>query len=372
MADQVALIINGREYRGWTEVGVTRAMDAIAGAFQISLTERWAGDGRLPAQATPWPILNGDRCQVKFGNDTVIDGYVDQFRPSFGPNDHRIEIQGRDKTCDLVDCSAFHQPDQWSNLDLLQIAQILCKPFGVSVRAAADVGAKFPTIKLQQGETVFAALDRLARFRKLLLAPDTGGGVVITRAGTQRATVKLAQGVNILSATGNLDTSQRFSQYIVKGQNVQSMTLEGEVETHAEARTTDSGVPRYRPLVIMAETGADNASARERAIWEANVRLGRSAAAEIIVAGWRQGGNGALWAPNLLVPVTAAWLRMDGDMLIRQVTYTRRQSEGTRCTLSLVSPQAFSPEPPDKDKEKRQSASGRNIWREALGKDEDE
>lgn len=372
MADQVALVINGREYRGWTEVGVTRAMDAIAGAFQIGLVERWGGDGRVAAQATPWPILNGDRCQVKFGEDTVIDGYVDQFRPSFGATDHRIEIQGRDKTCDLVDCSAFHQPDQWSNLDLLQIAQILCKPFGVSVRAAVDVGAKFPTIKLQQGETVFAALDRLARFRKILLAPDAAGGVVLTRAGTERAATRLVQGVNILSATGNLDTSQRFSRYIVKGQSVQSFTLDGEVETHAEAQTTDSGVGRYRPLVVMAESGADNAAARERAIWEANVRLGRSASAEVVVAGWRQGGTGRLWAPNQRVMVVAPWLRMEGEMLIRQVTYTRRQSEGTRCSLALVSPQAFSPEPPDKDKEKRQSSSGRNIWREALGKDEDE
>jgi prophage tail gpP-like protein len=365
MVDDLALYINGKQYRGWTEIGVTRAMDAVAGAFSISLTERWAGDGRVPTQATPWPILNGDACQIRLGSDVVIDGYIDQFRPSFSPTDHTIEVQGRDKTGDLVDCSAFHQPDQWKSLDLLQISKILCAPFGVSVRADVPVGDKFPVIKLQQGETVFSALDRLARFRKCILSPDIGGGLLITRAGNVRASIALVQGVNIKSASGVLDTSQRYSNYIVKGQNASSLTSDGELEALAEARTTDRGVTRYRPLLVMGEAGTTNASASDRAIWEANVRLGRSATAQVTVRGWRQQPGGKLWAPNQLVAVRSSFLRMDGDMLIRQVTYRRTPSDGTICELDLVSPQAFSPEPPDKAKAPKQE--GVNIWREALG-----
>lgn len=366
MSDDLELFVNGRVYRGWTDIGLTRAMDAIAGAFAISLTERWAGDGKVSAQQEPWPILNGDRCRIELGGEPIIDGYVDQFRPSFSSTDHTIEIQGRDKTGDLVDCSAFHKPDQWKNLNLLQIAKILCAPFGVSVRAEVDVGEAFPTIKLQQGETVFAALDRLARFRKLLLAPDVAGGVVITRVGTSRAEVALVQGVNILSASGVLDTSQRFSEYIVKGQSTKSTTEDGVAESHQEATIGDTSVPRYRPLVVMAESAANP---RDRAIWEANVRLGRSATAKVTLPGWRQTPGGKLWAPNQLVGVRSSWLRMNGDMLIRQVTYRRSGTEGTLVDLDLVSPQAFSPEPPDKTgKVERQK--GKNIWREALGKDE--
>lgn len=373
MDDQVALLINGKQYRGWTEISLNTAMDAIAGAFAISLTERWAGDGSTPSQIEAWPILNGDACQVTVGGEVVIDGYVDQFRPSFSPTDHTIEIQGRDKTCDLVDCSAFHQPDQWKNLDLLQIAKILCEPFGVKVVAEVDVGPKFDVIKLQQGETVFSALDRLARFRKVILSPGSAGGLVITRAGRSRSSVRLQQGINIKSASGVLDTSQRFSNYIVKGQNVSSKTDDGELEAHAEARVSDSAISRYRPLVVMAETGATNGSAADRATWEANVRLGRSATATVTVRGWRQGIGGTLWKPNQLVGVTSSFLRMNGDMLIRQVTYKRSASSGTECELSLISPQAFSPEPPDKsgtEKEKRKKNSGKNIWREALGDDD--
>jgi prophage tail gpP-like protein len=364
MFDDLELFVNDRVYRGWTDIGLTRAMDAIAGAFAISLTERWAGDGTVSAQSEPWPILNGDRCQIRLGGQTIIDGYVDQFRPSFSATDHTIEIQGRDKTGDLVDCSAFHQPDQWKNLNLLQIAKILCAPFGISVRAEVDIGEAFPTIKLQQAETAFAALDRLARFRKVILSPDVGGGVVITRAGAKRATVALVQGVNILSSSGVLDTSQRFSNYIVKGQSSKSTTADGVAESHQESRVGDSGIDRYRPLVVMAESGSNP---QDRAIWEANVRLGRSATAKVTVRGWRQTEGGELWAPNQLVAVKSSWLRMDGDMLVRQVTYRRNATEGTLVDLDLVSPQAFSPEPPDKSKADKQK--GKNIWREALGKE---
>jgi len=369
MSDDLALYINGRVYRGWTDIGVTRAMDAIAGAFAISLTERWAGDGSISAQVEPWPILNGDKCRVTLGGEAIIDGYVDQFRPSFSATDHTIEIQGRDKSSDLVDCSAFHKPDQWKNLNLLQIAKILCAPFGVAVRTDVDVGAPFDTFKIQQGETVFAALDRAARFRKLLLSPDVAGGIIITRAASVRSTTALVQGGNILSASGALDTSQRFSQYVVKTQSTKSKTEDGVAESHQEAQVGDSDVTRYRPLVVMGESGSNPT---DRAIWEANVRLGRSATAKVTVRGWRQQEGGVLWAPNQLVAVKSSWLRMNGDMLIRQVTYNRNATSGTTVDLDLVSPQAFSPEPPDKEKSKKQKGGGRNIWREALGKDDEQ
>lgn len=372
MTDEVSLLVNGREYGGWTEVNISRALDAIAGAFAISLVERWAGSGRVQAQVEPWPILNGDECQLKIGKDVIIDGYVDQFRPSFSSTSHTIEIQGRDRTGDLVDCTALHKPDQWSNIDLLQFAKIICAPFKIKVSTDVDVGPVFPSIKLQQSETAFSALDRLTRFRKLLLTADGNGGVLITRAGTGRATVALVQGKNILSASGVLDTSERFSKYVVKGQNTSSLTVDGVAETHIESDVGDAGVQRYRPLVLMAESGSTAATAKERAIWEANVRLGRSATAQVTVAGWRQTPGGKLWVPNLRVPMDVPWLRMKGDMLVRQVVY-RRNDQGTLVDLSLVSPQAFSPEPPNTAAAKTANATkpgSKNIWREALGEDE--
>jgi prophage tail gpP-like protein len=370
--DDLELLVNGMNYSGWTSLGVTRAIDAATTAFTASLTERWEAGENSSAQVEPWPILPGDACEVRLAGFPMVIGYVDIFKPSYSSTDHSINIQGRDKVADLVDCSAVHAPDEWKNIDLLKFAQILAAPFGVTVRADIDVGAPFPVCKLQQGETGFKAIERYARQRKALLMPDGAGGLLITRAGVHRATTSLVQGENILNASGTIDHSQRFSSYLVKGQASYSADSTGETEAHIEGGVTDSGIKRYRPMLLVAETGGTSSSLQDRATWEANSRIGKSAAASISVQGWRQSPGGALWEPGLLVYVRSGWLRMDGWMLIRQVTYERGEG-GTTAKLEIVSPQAFDPEPPDGEKGKKGKKGkkgGRNIWAEAIG-DED-
>jgi prophage tail gpP-like protein len=359
--DRVELLIAGQLYAGWTKVGVTRAMDAAAGTFNLSVTDRWSPNER------PWPITPGDACEVRIGGETVISGYVDLVRPSFSASSHTIEVQGRDKSADLVDCSAVHDPDEWRGIDLLRLAQILGAPFGVSARAETSVGAAFDLVKLQHGETALEALVRHAKMRKVLVMPDARGGILLTRTGSRRAGVELVQGANLLDADGTLDGSERFSQYIVKGQAGFSEDTDGEVEAHASASATDAGVTRYRPLLIVADTGASDATAQERATWEANTRLGRSAEASVTVQGWRQTANGALWEPNLLVRARAPWLRLDGEMLVRQVTFSKSGS-GTTTKLDLVTPQAYEPEPPD-GKQKKKAKGGNNPWLSSIGEE---
>lgn len=370
--DDLELLVNGMNYSGWTSLGVTRAIDAATTAFTATLTERWEGNESSGAQVEPWPILPGDACEVRLASFRMVVGHVDIFRPSYSANDHTINIQGRDKVADLVDCSAVHAPDEWKNINLLRFAQILAAPFGVTVVADIDVGEPFAVCKLQQGETAFKAIERYARQRKALLMPDGAGGLLITRAGVRRATASLVQGENILSASGTIDHSQRFSSYLVKGQASYSPDSTGETEAHIEGGVTDSGIKRYRPMLLIAETGGTSTSLQARATWEANSRIGKAAAASISVQGWRQSPGGPLWEPGLLVYVRSSWLRMDGWMLIRQVTYEKGEG-GTTAKLEIVSPQAFDPEPPD-GKEAKKGKAGktgkRNIWAEAIGEED--
>lgn len=174
--DDLELLVNGRRYGGWTSIGVTRAVDASSGAFTVALTERWESGVGAAAQVEPWPILPGDKCEVRLAGVPMVVGYVDIFRPSFSATDHTINIQGRDRTSDLIDCSAVHTPDEWKNIDLLAFAKILAKPFGVNVSAEVDVGKPFPVCKLQQGETAFEAIERHARQRRSCSCPMAPAG----------------------------------------------------------------------------------------------------------------------------------------------------------------------------------------------------
>lgn len=356
-SDSVELLVGGVRFDGWLEASVTRAMDAAAGSFSLSVTDRWSH-----ADA-PWRIVPGEACEIRIGGEVVITGYVDSVEASFASGSHSLSAQGRDRSADMVDCAAVHKPDTWKGLTLLQLAQTLAKPFGITVRAEVDVGAALPEVKLQHGETALEALVRHARMRKVLVMPDGRGGVLLTRTGVRHAAVELVQGRNLIEASGTLDFSERFSEYIVKGQSRSKANTDSDSEAHARARVTDAYIKRYRPLVIVASGEVTNATAKERATWEANTRLGKSAQASATVQGWRQTPGGALWEPNLLVMVRAPWLSLEGEMLVKEVTFTKGGG-GTTTDLELVSPQAFEPEPPDgkQTRKAKGDSIGGELW----------
>jgi prophage tail gpP-like protein len=330
--DRVTLDIGGQLWEGWTEVSIRRSLETLAGGFDLQLTERWPDQ---PARRT---ILPGVACRLRIGADTVITGYVDTVETAYGKDSHGIAVRGRDATGDLVDCSATNRPGQWSGISLDRIVNELCAPFKVPVRISADTGAPFNDFRLNEGETVVSALERLCRMRAVLRMADGQGGLLLTRTGHARAPAAIVLGENVLSARGRFDDSQRFSEYTVKGQQpaVDGITPEAAAAPSAVAR--DGGMGRYRPLVIIAEDQGNEDNFRDRARWEATVRAGRARGASYTLASWR--ANGALWHPNTLVAVRDPFLGIQREMLISEVAFTLNDS-GSRTELTVVHPDAF-------------------------------
>jgi len=333
MAD-VVLTINGHDYGGWLAVEHTRSMGAIAQSFRLDLTDRW------PGQSSPFPVLGNESCQLRLGGKLVIDGYLDSADISVDESGRTISVAGRDKTGDLVDCSAVHTPDEWNNQTAGQLVKILAKPFGVRVTVDVDSGAPIALFKLQHGETAFEAIERICRLRALLPMADGEGGLLITRQKNARGGL-LVEGGNILSASATLQYQDRFSQYLVRGQSYGTDESFGEAVAQPESKATDPGVTRYRPTLIIAEGNTTQEIADDRAVWEAAVRAGRSASARITVADWGD------WDVNTLVEVRAPSLRLNGLMLVSEVN-RRLDNSGQFTEISVVRPGAYTPEPPRK------------------------
>lgn len=329
----VILRTGGKDHGGWKSIHVTRSLETISGAFSLGLTERWA-DGQ-----TPRTIKNGERCTVLLDGETVITGYVDAVKPSYDSTSHTLDVEGRDATGDLVDCSAIHASGQWSGLTLDAIATILCKSFGITVKTQVSVGEAFKKFNLQQGETVHEAIERMCRLRAVLAIADRKGNLILTRAGTARAGTALVEGRNILSASGEFDYKERFSTVYVKGQTQGDDNTPGAVSTRGAGHASDKEITRYRPLLVMAEGQANAAQCQQRAQWEVAVRSGRSRRCTITVQGWRQ-DNGALWDINTLVPVNSPMLGVNTDMLISEVSYVLDES-GQKTELTVVRKEAF-------------------------------
>lgn len=337
----VTLTVGGERLTGWTSARVARALETVAGTFRVRLSERAPGTGRRR------PVVQGTACAVEIDGEPVLAGYVDEVRIGYDTRSHELEVTGRDATGQLVDCSASSKPGEWKDETLRNIAAAIAAPFGVAV--SGDAGGPFAKFRIEEGETAFEAIERACRMRGVLPRADGDGGLVVAPLEPTRATVTLRR-ADALSADGRTSWLDRYSEYLVKGQQAGGDTIRGEAAAHVTGEATDPGVTRYRPMTFIAEQGVSLQEARERAEWEATVRAARSRVVRYVVQGWReQGAEGPVWRPGTLVRVVDDWLGVDRDLMVSGVDQTYDEG-GTVSTLVLTPEDSWLPGPVRKPK----------------------
>ncbi|MEA4872178.1 MAG: hypothetical protein VB076_05125 [Synergistaceae bacterium] len=332
----IVLYVNGKKYEGWKSADVTRSIEAVSGSFRLITNDKW------DINKDPWKIFPGDKCRIEIGGVTLITGWVDSVAPSYSTTDHGIEISGRDVTCDLVDCSAVVKSFEIRGQTIGGLTKMLCAPFGIPVLDTAGDTEVFPVVAIQPGETVFACIEREARQRDIILTTNGTGSLVLGMVGSLKAADKLIQGGNIITASANFDFSNRFSEYIVKGQQ----PAQGESEdswnppqNDVESRYTDGNITRYRPLILTGESQMYEKSAETRAKREAAQRTGESTQVSVTVQGWTQ-SNGELWPLNGTVKIESPALYLSHELIIDSVNFTAGDG-GSNTVMVLKQPDAF-------------------------------
>lgn len=342
---------NARTISGWTSVSMSRGIERCPSSFVVNFTEPFPGASQVLVQP-------GDEVEVYLGTDLVLSGFVDRYIPSYNKTEHSIRIEGRSKCQDIVDCSAKWPGMQFVNTPLFTIAQQLCAIYGVKVVIAPGTvqGAPITYQNIIPGESVYAILERLCRFRALLLYDQPDGSLLLASGGTQTdnpaaapigtatAASGFQEGVNVLAASALFSMDGRFSDYDALYQGLDTYQDIGN-GGNLIAHVTDAGVPRFRYTAIISENVAGGAVvAEQRAIWEMNSRVGRSFQVRLTTDTWRDSA-GTLWTPNTLVPIDLPSLKLQPKTwLISDVTYKRDQN-GTTADLVIMPPEAFYQEP---------------------------
>ncbi|QQO84136.1 phage baseplate assembly protein [Shewanella algae] len=342
MAENIILKAGGNIYQGWTKISVTRSLEAMSGTFDLELTWKWQGrQGQY--EKFMEPIKQGQQCTVDIGSERVITGYVDDWIPSYDETTVTIAVSGRDKTADLVDCSVDYPSGQFNNQTLTQIANAVCKPFGIEVIVNTDIGEPFQRIQIEQGETPHELLSRLAKQRGVMLTSDTFGNLVITRASKERAGVALRLGDNIKAGRGRFSWRQRYSKFTVKAAGAGHGAWDSSALSTVggiKADITDNEIIRYRPMIIINEEITTAEGAAKRGQWERQRSIGKSNSVEYTVTGWRIPKTGKLWDINKIVPVTDEIMGLDSDMLISSIMFSEDDS-GRLAVISVVRPEAM-------------------------------
>ncbi|HHD7227361.1 TPA: phage baseplate assembly protein [Citrobacter koseri] len=354
MMNNVELKVDGKIFSGWTSVTVNRSIETMAGYFDLGVNVQTSTDLSSLAPGKPFTL--------SIDGQTVITGYTDGRRRQMGADSMKITIAGRDKTADLIDCAAIYKGGQWKKRTLEQIARDLCQPYGVAVRwelTDAESAAPFTSFTLDHSETVYEALGRAARARGVLITSNAAGDLVFTRADESHSD-RLVLGENLLSVDFDEDYRDRFSEYTVKGHGRSN----GKVGDTVDARTiasqkgtaTDSGITRYRPMIILADSKVDTQSATARALREQRRRLAKSVTFEAQLDGWTR-SNGQIWMPNILAEIDASKFAIQtGPLLVSKVVLTLDDREGVKTTLTLAPRDGFLV-PVEKDRKGKSSGS---------------
>lgn len=337
--NECTLLIDGKAYGGWTRLEVQRGIEQIAGGFVLQLTSRY------PGVDVQMQLREGLPCEVRLGDDLVISGYTDDYETDDTATSSSVRLSGRDKTADLVDCSAIYKSGQWRGVKLEQIVADIAEPFKIKVVVSPglDTGEVFKRFALEEGEKAFDAIDRACRLRAVLVTSTPDGNLLITTASTVNSGVRLEEGVNMTKFNSKHSWKERHSEIILKGQVPGDDQENGAAAAHLKASAKDTEISRYRPLVVIAEHGTSNKSLADRAAWEVKVRMGRGKRGGCTVVGWRTGKDGQegpLWQPNTLVHVTSERMNLDADLLIVSCSYQFTE-QGRITDLTFARPEAF-------------------------------
>lgn len=347
----LTLTLRGRDYGGWLRVRIERAANQATIQWGVIGTRDWPGMEAL------WDFAPGDAIRGTVGDKPVVTGWVDTISPAYGAEQHQIEISGRGLVSDLCDCSPEGAPTEWKQTPAGTIITQIAAVFGIEVRIEADLAPPLD-FKRQQGEAGWESISRICKLRQCLAYEEPDGTLLVTRVSQEYCDTDLIQGENIKDATAKLDDKDRYSVYIVKGQQpaAKKAGVAPKQAAQSVAQVQDPSIRRFRPMVIVQGASTNNGEALERAKWEMQKRWGAGREAEIVVQGWHTKA-GLLWPVNRLCRLQDTWLGIDRDMSIIKAAH-ELGARGSLTTLTLQPPEALTPEPESLSETKKGKAKG--------------
>jgi prophage tail gpP-like protein len=349
MPAEIHVLVGRDRFYGWKSLEISRTLGELCGSFSFAAVDFPADDIKKIDVGSPVVIKMVAETRQEWN---LITGYVDRTERRVGDG-REFVFSGRDRTSDLVDCSADYPKNTWIKKSLSTIASDLCAPFDIGVDSI-DISLNDPEItkfSIKTGETVFDALDRLCNAYAILTITDAAGNVRLTRIGSARADTRLVVGENVASADFIRDFSGRYSSYSAKAQGNQagSEWLSDKISLRGDA--TDTGVGRYRPLLFMTDRQETRESVQKRVNWEAQVRAGRAEGASVVVKNWMQNPSGFSsrpWEINETISIQDEGFDIEAQLVVSSLTFSINGNAGRETSMELSPPEIFAENPSER------------------------
>lgn len=330
---EVTLLIDNQRFKFWEEVVINRTIDSFDTVEFTAPFEAERQSFRERFKPFSYKTVN-----VDIGDTPLFTGTMVGVTPDITPSKKSVSVSCYSKPGVINDCNppASQFPVEYNGQTLFDIANKLCRPFGVQVISYEGVASLFGQVACDPGKRIFAFLATLAKERGLIMSSDERGRLVFQRSVFAGSPVAiLRQGESPLVDVAPSFSPQEYYSSITGLENVKIGT-EGSQYTVNNPRLT--GVVRPMTFSVKDTEGGDVQGAVEA---KAGRMFGNMVSYNVSVCTWRD-PRGNLWKPNTTVKLIApdAMIYSEYEFIIRGVKFKKSKSESAE--LNLVVPGSFS------------------------------
>lgn len=337
--EEVAVLIDGKRFRFWDRVRITRAIDTM------DTVEFGAPfDADAPGFRETFRPFSFKTVVITVGGEPLFTGTMVAVSPAVENGQKIVSVSGYSLPGVLNDCTspASTYPLEFDNQGLREISGALSSPFGIGVEFEGDQGAVFERVASEPGKKVLAFLTELAKQRNLVISSTPRGTLLFSQSKeTGPPVARLQQGSAPVMAVTPFFSPQEYYSHITGIEPV-IVGLAGSQFTVKNPRLL--GVTR--PLTFNAPDTLD-ADVKGAVEAKAGRMFGNMASYSVRVATWRD-PNGNLWEPNTIVKLQApeAMIYNEYAFVVRSVEF-EREGRAETATLNLVIPGSFSGKVPE-------------------------
>lgn len=345
MAKETSLIkfsSNGKEHTLWRDVSINLSMVNACPSFYLMANDIYLG------KPDDWKLKMGKECSLSLmEKDLLKKSYIEEIYPtSSSTGGSTMEIMGRDKTCDLFDCSYEDTNKEWKKQSVGSIIKNLCKHYDIEVSISSNVQSqcdtKIPTFKPIDGASVFDSIQRLCLPMGLLPLCKGDGKLTITRAETTtQLKDTIERGRNVTNSKILLSDRARYSKYIIRSQDNGEDSKSIKDWTQCKGDFSDTVVKRKREFSSFLDIPGDSNKCRNYARWIAWNRGALSRLFVYSVSGWSM-SDGELWGVNKLVSIKDKWFNIQESMLIIDIDFYLVNRTSARTDITVCNKNIFS------------------------------
>jgi prophage tail gpP-like protein len=337
LSTQAMILTSRGQFYDWETVWVQHRWADSTPMFRFTAVER----DPIPKLWDKLQFRPGDRVSIWLGGQLALaNGIIVNRQVAYDANQHGIQLDGKSLTYFAAKSSVDIPPDNnFDGMTFEQVARkVLSKYAEIGVKVVGTLNPRvFEYLQAEKGETNWDFLEKLARFRGVVLGSDHLGEFLLIGDHLNPLVASVVEGVNILSCQCVISIENLAAIYAMVNSGAGTDDHQGTAASEQEESAPGTGPPTSNYLTPSVVPVHDDGELKEGAQNEAIWSEGTAIQATITVPGWLMPGTTQLWTAGDNVTVVSPMAMLDNAMSIRTVTFTQDQ-RGTLTTLDLVIP----------------------------------